>query len=205
VSGASQPLALLEGVVNRYLALDPELAEGLGELEGALLAVELAGTGLTFHAELARGRVSLTRMPPRAPDTVIRGTPLALARALGAGTPAPGLDAGVSVSGDVELAQALRRTLACLGIDWEEVAAAVVGDAAAHGFGNWARGARAFGARVAATLAEDTGEYLREEASLVADAPTVETFAAEVDRLRDDVERLERRIERLVERGERQR
>ncbi|MDD3518946.1 MAG: SCP2 sterol-binding domain-containing protein [Chromatiales bacterium] len=188
--------AALEQALNRYLALDPDSAARLARLGSGVVTVEIAGLDLRLHFVPAADRMQVLGRLDGEPDTLIRGAPFDLMRlglAGGEGIP----DAGVEVHGDARLGQHFRDLLARADIDWEEIAARVVGDLTAHKAGNLLRGLAGWAQRAGQGLREDGTEYLQEESGLLPTPSEVTQFLDEVDRLRGDVDRVEARIARL--------
>lgn len=193
-------LAGLEIAINRYLAMDAAGLARLGELNGKVIAVELRGLDLTLTMAPHGGGIQLLKDYAGTPDTLISGTPLALAR-VGAGGDRGALFSGeVEIRGDVPLGQRFEAVLREIDIDWEEQLSQVVGDVAAHQVGNLVRDTLAWGTKSADTLRRDLSEYLQEESRQVPHPAEVEAFVAAVDTLRDDTARLEARIKRLRDR-----
>jgi len=192
-------LAGLEAVINRYIALDPEGAARIGELQGRVILIEVAGFGTRLF--VIPGTVGLQLYGDYAgePDCVLRGTPLALARMGVSRRKEDQLFAGeVRIEGDTHLAQAFGEFLGGLEVDWEEQLSRLVGDAVAHQVGSKVRAAERWGRRTGDVLKEDLKEYLQEEARLLPGRYEVQEFLDDVDRLRDDTERLAVRVERLA-------
>jgi ubiquinone biosynthesis protein UbiJ len=102
------------------------------------------------------------------------------------------------IRGDAEFANALMFLARNLRWDLEEDLSRVVGDIVAHRLVSDVRRFFAWGREARGQLAASVGEYLRDEASLVAGPRHTEGFIAEVDRLRDDVARLEKRLTQLA-------
>lgn len=193
-------LAGLEMAINRCLALDEASLTRLGGLSGKVIAVELRGLSVTFYMMPHGGGIQLLGDYDGVPDTLISGTPLALART-GVGGDRGGLFAGeVEIRGDVPLGQRFEAVLRGIDIDWEEQLSRAVGDVAAHQVGNLVRDALAWGAKSADTLRRDVSEYLQEEGRQLPQPREVEAFVAAVDKLRDDTARLEARLKRLRDR-----
>ncbi len=186
-------LAALEAALNEALRLDPESRRRLAALHGKVIAVELRGTGITLF--LFPGPDGITVLADYAgePDTVLAGTPLALAR-LSLGEASGVLFAGeVTLRGDVETGQRFKAILDDLDPDWEEPLARLLGDIPAHRLGRLLRDAADWGRQALGTLARNGAEYLQHEARALATREDVTTFVAEVDTLRDDVARIEAR------------
>jgi ubiquinone biosynthesis protein UbiJ len=132
------------------------------------------------------------------PDTVLRGTPLALMRMGLVKHAGDVLFAGdVEIRGDVELGQEFSEILEALDIDWEEHLSHVTGDLVAHKLGNAVRGMMSWGKQTTDTLSQDVTEYLQEESDTLPNADEVEDFLQQVDVLRTDVDRMAARVRRL--------
>lgn len=210
--------AVLEQAVNRLLRLDPETLARLGALDGKCIGLRLAGAdrdlefflfpsaaGFRVRAtrDVADSREGGGRATPGAivePDVTIRGDVPVFTRLVFGGNPAT--RAGeLQIRGDIELGQDFQRLLRALDIDWEEHAAHVVGDVAAHQLGRAARGLRAWARQSGETLRQDAREYLQEESRLLAKREAVDGFLRAVDELRADADRLEQRLARLTGRA----
>lgn len=198
MSLAAEGLVLVEAAVetalNRALRLDPDAFVQLQRFEGKSIGLELHGTGLTLLLLPGHDGVQVMSMPVTGADTVISGTPLALAE-LGLGDARRVLFAGeVSIRGDVETGQAFKRLLDNLEIDWEEQLSRYTGDVLAHQLGDLFRGLQRWGRQVRHTLGRNLAEYLQQESSQLAIRDDVQAFGREVDQLRDDSERLQARL-----------
>lgn len=191
-------LAGLEAVLNRYLRLDPDAVARLNALRQRCIAIELVPPELIFYVLPAENGIRLRARIEGEPDTVLRGSPLGLARlGLGSQEGKTLFSGSVSISGDVETGQAFKRILDELEIDWEEQLSRLTGDVVAHQLGNLARRAGTALQQARHTLAQDIGEYLQEELRVLPARIEIENFNAEVTRLGMDCDRLEARIRRL--------
>ena len=201
-------VAAFQNSVNRCLRLDPELEEGVAELDGTV--VEIHVTGLERRFQLRPGRMGIVIAPvadderqttPNA-DVIISGAPFTLARYLVSLESTQGvLPDGVTVSGELALIQRLRDLLRRAELDWEEPLSNLVGDSLAHEIGRAARGVLGWAREAGDTLLRDVGEYMREERRVAPTALEMGDFCDLVDGLRDDVERLEKRVARLSDRA----
>jgi ubiquinone biosynthesis protein UbiJ len=192
-------LAALEAALNRYIALDPEGAARLAQLQGRLICIELKGFGTRLYLIPAVDRLQVFGAYEGEPDCLLRGTPLALARMGLAERKEDQLFGGaVEVEGDTRLAQEFGAFIAGLEVDWEEQLSRLLGDSVAHQVGEGLRSMGQWGRRSADTLTQDLKEYLQEEARLLPTDYEVHAFLDRVDTLRDDVERLAARVERLA-------
>jgi ubiquinone biosynthesis accessory factor UbiJ len=191
-------LAALEGLINRYLALDPEGAARLAELQGRVFLIELLGFGSRLWLIPGARGVQLYADYEAEPDCTITGSPAGLARLAFSSRREDQLFGGeVRLGGDTHLARELGEVLGGIDVDWEEQLSRLVGDPAAHQVGSGFRAAGRWGRQSADTLLLNLREYLQEEARIVPTRYEVDAFLGEVDTLRDDVERLEARIARL--------
>lgn len=188
----------VEAACNAALALDPEIRVRLGALADKVIAVELAGLGVRFYfLPHAHGMQVLSHYEDE-PDVLLRGAPLALLRLALSDTPADELFArGVELRGDTAAGQTFQDSLRALRIDWEELLARVTGDDIAHQLGRAVRAGAAQARHTARTLETDVGEYLTEEAELLAHRHALGAFLDAVDELRSDADRLQARLRRL--------
>ena len=197
----------LEGVLNRYLNLDPDTPSRFTALSGKIIAVELEGLGRTLYFAPEPNGVRIVAEYAGVPDATLRGTPWALLRMGGLQSDSraarEALASGaVQIGGDVELGQRFKQILDAVEIDWEEHLSGLVGDLLAHKLGNAARAMQGWGRQAAATLGQDFAEYQQEEALNLARPDDVQNFIGAVDALRDDIERMEQRVARLRRRLE---
>jgi ubiquinone biosynthesis protein UbiJ len=199
-------LELLDALINRALALDPDTRARLAELDGRVIRLRLlAGGGkpiLECDVLPAKDGIRLRAADAesRQADVVLGGNAAAFGRALfGEALPsaAASAEAALEIRGDVELGRRFEQILKGFDPDWEEGLARLVGDVVAHELGRLARAAASEARHAARTLALDLAEYLREEARIAAPRERVEAFLQAVDRLRADVDRLEARLAHL--------
>ncbi|MFP3874909.1 MAG: SCP2 domain-containing protein [Thiohalophilus sp.] len=186
--------AAVETALNQALRLDPVAFARLEQFEGKTIALELRGTGLTLTLLPGRDGIQILSASAGEADTVISGTPLALAE-LSLGDARRVLFAGeVHIRGDVETGQAFKRLLDSLDIDWEEQLSRLSGDVVAHHIGDLFRNLQQWSGQVRQVLGRNLAEYLQQESRQLATREAVNDFVREVDQLRDDSERLQARI-----------
>jgi ubiquinone biosynthesis protein UbiJ len=185
--------------VNHYIALDPEGAVRLRALAGRVILIEVVGFGTRLYLIPGAKGIQIYGNYAGAPDCILRGTPLALARMGLSRRKEDQLFSGeVRIEGDTDLARAFGDFLGGLEVDWEEQLSHLVGDAVAHQVGSRVRATGRWGRRTGDVLTKDLEEYLQEETRLLPNRYEVQEFLDDVDRLRDDVERLAARIARLA-------
>ena len=192
---------LTEETINRILRLDPDTLERLGELEGKVIRLRL---GVADPVEIfvlpSDTGVSLRGHYDGTPDVTLAGDiPVFAKLALRRVVPNVVAEGEVQISGDIDLGQRFQRLLEKIDIDWEESAARVLGDVAAHQLGNVLRHLGGWTRHSLHVLGEDAAEYLQEESRLLPARSRAEAFRQAVEALRGDAERLESRLERLRE------
>jgi ubiquinone biosynthesis protein UbiJ len=208
VSAHSVVVTGLQVIIKNVLELDPELAEGIAELEGSILEVHIKGFDTRFQLYPSATGISIVplsgqqRQSGVVPDVTVSGPPFTLLRLLGSLESVDGvLPQDVSISGELPLVQKLAMLAKRVNIDWEEALSKLLGDTVAHEVGRGIRGFVAWAGATTETFACDMGEYLREERRLSPTRLEIDDFFADVDRVRDDVERLAVRIARLTRRA----
>ena len=184
-------------VLNRNIAETTPARDLLGKLAGRSVAVQLGDTSLAMFFSFDDSSVSLTTEIDSDPDVVITGGPITLLRlAAGGDAGLSSLD-GIDLSGDARVASAFQDILRHARPDLEEELSRYVGDAAAHGLGEFARAFGGWARDARSTLHGNIREYLQEERRSVPSRYEVDRFAGDVNALRDAVERLEARLNRL--------
>jgi len=183
-------------VLNRNIRESTRASELCERLDGKLIAIRVRDTGLAGYFEIGRNALDLTTENDGDPDVVITGSLVSLA--LMAGEDAI-RDGSLDLTGDAATAQAFQELLTHARPDIEEELSAVIGDAAAHGLGEFARAVGQWARETRSIMGDNIREYLQEESRDVPSRYEVEQFARDVGRLRDDVDRLAARIRRLGE------
>jgi ubiquinone biosynthesis protein UbiJ len=187
-------------VINRYLAMDPAACSRLAGLDSRVIALELRGFDLRLVFRVQGQGIVFLDDTELKPDTLLRGTPISLARlGLGRGNTTDTLFSGeVEIEGDVETGQGFKAILDGIDIDWEEQLAGYTGDVLAHQLGNAARRMSRWLRHGRLTLEKDLSEYLQEELRLVPARIEIENLLEDIARLGMDVDRLEARLRRLL-------
>ena len=192
-------MAVLILALNRVLAMDPEAAAMMEPLDGKLLGVSLGGINTSFYARVSGARLQIVEQPGIAPDLVIEGGVFDLAMLGMAASPESVMrDRRITMSGDVELARAMKTLLQAFDPDWEEALSQIVGDFLARKTGVGVRSLRDWLATARTSVTDTVGEILTEEKRLLPTRLRYQQHQVEVERLRDDVERLSVRIDQLL-------
>jgi len=145
--------------------------------------------------------LSLSLQLPDDPDVTVSGSLLSLLRISGSGEQSF-RNGSVGISGNAEVAEKFQRLLAYGKPDLEEELSTAIGDVAAHGVGEFARGFSRWGRAARSTMRQNISEYLQEESRAVPSRYEADKFSANVNSLRDDVERLEARLRDLEHRAD---
>ncbi|MCB1918570.1 MAG: SCP2 sterol-binding domain-containing protein [Candidatus Competibacteraceae bacterium] len=183
----------LETALNRYLRLDPEALPRLAELEGAVIAIEPEGFGMTLYLLPDSQGIRVADHCEGELTVRIRGALPALIRQWRGQS----VSGEISVEGDSAVGRQFQTLLTRLDIDWEEHLSKMLGDVLAHQAGALWRRFQDWRQRAATTLLRDSGEYLQQELWALPPRPAVDAFLSAVDVLREDTDRLEARIARL--------
>ncbi|MGB5541336.1 MAG: SCP2 sterol-binding domain-containing protein [Gammaproteobacteria bacterium] len=196
-------IRMLESAANGWMGLDPDNRARMAALEGRCIGIDLTGTGLQLYLYPGEHGIRISGEHEGPADTLLHGSPLALARlGIGGTTGKPLFTGEVTISGDVETGQEFKAILDEMDIDWEEHLSRLAGDTVAHRLGNAARRAGRTLRHGRLTLEQDIGDYLKEELRLLPARIEVDNFAADVARLRTDADRLAARIKRLQRPGD---
>ena len=187
----------MTGMINRQIAARTPARELCSELDGRVLALRVADTALAMYLVIDSSGILLAGSYVDEPDVVVTGTLIALARLAGPAGDDLIRDGSVDITGDALLARQFQKLLRYGRPDIEEELSGVVGDAAAHGIGEFVRGLGEWGREARSTMRQNVGEYLQEETRAVPARREAEAFRNKVNALRDDVARFEARLSRL--------
>ncbi|GMU42375.1 MAG: SCP2 sterol-binding domain-containing protein [Xanthomonadales bacterium] len=189
-------LRLVEGALNRVLALDSGAAAALVPLEGRSVSLQLKPWPSPLQLRVVEGRLAASDAAQ--PDLTLAATPGALL-ALAAERGGFELPAGrIDIAGDADLARRVQKLVRQLDPDWDRPLADFFGEVAGHQIARGLRGALNWGRATAKAMLLNSTEYLREESRDLVAPGEMADFVDEVDTLRDDVERLEARIEQVA-------
>ena len=197
MNASSTLAAALESALDLYLRQDPENAERAARLQGSVIALSVTGTGITLYFLPDASGVQVLGHYEGDVTTHLSGSPAGFARLALDRREDALFQGAVKIDGDAATGQQFQALLADTDLDWEELLSRVTGDVIAHQAGRVVAHLRRALREGGETLANDTGEYLQEEARLLPTAVEVRYFLDDVDRLRDDAERLQTRVERL--------
>ncbi len=188
-------------VLNRNLAQSTPGRALASRLEAKSMAISLNGPGIRVRATVQDGQLALINDEVVA-DAEVTGTPLALMALIRQESPVAG-SAGVSVTGDPEIAQSFQKLFSACRPELEAELARTMGEAPAQWTLRALNQGLDFARRVSQTLQASVSEYLTEESRDLPAKTQAAQLSREVDRLRDDVERAGARLQLLEERRRR--
>ena len=181
-------------VLNRNIRESTPARELVAQLEGRLIAIRVRDTALAGYFDITGGAIELRPEHDGEPDVAITGSLLTLALMAGEDSIR---DGSLDLTGDAGTAQRFQKLLEYARPDLEEELSTFIGDTAAHGLGELARGFVRWARQSRSIMRDNIREYLQEESREVPSRYEVERFAKDVNRLRDDVDRLAARVDRL--------
>ena len=192
---------VLESVINRALALDPESLDRIGALHGRRIELHLDAPKLAMRIEVDGPRLRVgPAKPSDEPDLTLRATAGALLAQLMPNSSSAAPVGRLKISGDAELAQRVQRLLRDFSPDLDAAFVKVFGDVIGVQLARTLRSAFTGAVEGVKRFAQDSAEYLTEERRDVVSKVDQAIFFDEVDDLRDGVDRLAARVERLNQR-----
>lgn len=191
-------MLLLETVINRYLALDPEMLAKLAVLSGKVIKVELTGIDKQFFIYPGAQGIEIQTESETKADTVLRGTPFSLFK-MGVTPDAANLllKGEVEITGDTRLGHQFKKALSEIDIDWSEPLAELFGDGLAYQIQQAGKKFFTWGKQSVQSVSLSASEYLQEESRDVVTKTELEIFNRHVDKIKNDVDRLEAKIKNI--------
>jgi len=192
-------MLILESVINRYLALDPEMLVNLAEFNGKVIKLEMTGINKTLYMLPGASGIQVLAEYEGAVDTVLRGTPISMFK-MGVVSNAANLllKGEIEISGDTRLGHRFKNVFSQMDIDWSEPLANLVGDSLAYQLQQTGSKLGRWGKESVKSVSTSFSEYLQEESRDVVTDTELNLFNEAIDRLRDDVDRLQAKIDAAV-------
>jgi ubiquinone biosynthesis protein UbiJ len=198
MTGALPLAAAIETALDLYVNRDAQALARCSELEGKVIRFDVTVPAVTLYFLPHGDGIQVLSHFEGEVHTHLQGTALALARTTLGSREDTVFSGDLQISGDTETAQRFQDILTSVDWDWEEQLSMFTGDVIAHRLGTLARQTGHFLGDAGATLTQNMGEYLQEEARLVPTRLEIESFLAQVDQLRSDTDRLAARVDRLL-------
>ncbi len=189
---------LIVAALNRFLDCDPERAQQLKQIDGKLIALRISEIDTTILMLVNNLRLQELGETDVEPDVEI-GVSLSMLSDYFLGVDRNQLikNGAIEINGDSHIASVFHNTLREVEIDWEEIAAARVGDNVAHQFGSGARMVKNLLNNIRENARLDTRDYLQDNLQVAVTQEEVNEFMHDVDSLRAQTDRLEARLNRL--------
>ncbi len=194
LEGVLRPIT---NILNRNIRETTPARELCERLDGTTVAVRVRDTALAMFFQISDDTIVLAADSDADPDVLINGSLLTLARMAGSRGEDALRDGSLELTGNIETAKAFQELLNYAKPDIEEELSSLMGDAAAHRLGEFAKGVGRWSRDARSTMGANIREYLQEESRDLPSRYEVERFTAQLESLRDDVARLEARFERL--------
>ena len=192
-------MLVIEAAINRYLALDPEMLDKLGQFNGKVVKLEMTGINKNFYLLPDNAGIQVLTEYEGPADTVLRGTPVSLFK-MGLVSNAANLllKGEIEISGDTRLGHQFKNVFSQMDIDWSGPLANLLGDSLAYQIQQSASKLSRWGKESVQSVSTSFSEYLQEESRDVVTGTELAIFNETVDQLRNDVDRLQARINLLI-------
>lgn len=193
-------LIILQKAINHALALDDSMPAKIQALDGKVLEIIISPLYVNFFIRFAQKELQLHVENDGLADTVIRSSPLGLIRLslLPASKMRSLFNDDISISGDVELGQSVKKLFDEMDIDWEGHLARFTGDVVAYQVGSFFRQGFAFKRQMSDSVRHNLTEYLQEELRVFPPREEINDFFKDVDDLSLRVERLAAHVNQLL-------
>ena len=192
-------MLILESVINRYLALDPEMLDKLGQFNGKVIKLEMTGINKTLYMLPNDSGIQVLTEHQGPADTVLQGSPVSLFKMGLVSNAAELLLKGeIEITGDTRLGHQFKNVFSQMDIDWSEPLADLLGDSLAYQVQQSAGKLARWGKESVKSVSTSFSEYLQEESRDVVTGTELNIFNEAVDQCRNDVDRLQARVDALA-------
>ena len=186
-------------MINRQITAKTPAREICEELDGRTFALRVRDSAIAIYLTIDDGCIVPSADYVDEPDVVVTGSLVSLARLAGPAGETLIREGAVELTGDAIVASQFRKLLEYGQPDIEDELSAFVGDAAAHGIGEFVRSVASWSRAAGETMQQNIGEYLQEEIRVVPGRYEADAFRDDVNALRDDVDRFEARLRKAEE------
>lgn len=188
----------LEKIINRVIALDPDVSGKRQKLDQKRVAIELTDWSLTYVFYFTDEKIIVESTKQQDCQVTLKGSSFAFFNMASQENGGDALFKGeVHFEGEIGTAQSFQTFWSSLSIDWEEHLSSYTGDIIAHQAGHLFKKAQQQAKHILQTAKLNTSEYLREEALMTPSVVEVEHFYEQLDDLKSDVNRFSARLQRL--------
>lgn len=191
-------IATFEAAINRYIALDDNIASVLAPLNGKIVTITITPFNETIYLCPSSDCIQCLDTVTQPVDTHLTGSLMSLGLMSLSGKPMNSLFSGeVTIDGDVNTGRKFQELFDKLDINLEGKLARYTGETVAHNLAEFFRAGKSWGKESLETFKLNASEFLQEETQELPAKPEADIFYAEVDELRMAFDRLQSRIERL--------
>jgi ubiquinone biosynthesis protein UbiJ len=193
-------LMALQKAINTALLLDESMPIKFESLYGKVLEIIISPLRVNFFIKFADGEMQLLDTHDGSADAIIQSSPLGLIRLslLPASKVRSLFNDDISISGDVEFGQEVKKLFDEIDIDWEGHLARFTGDVVAYKVGSIVRQGLKFNRQVAESIGYNMTGYLQEECRAFPPPEEINDFFNDVDELSLTVERVGARVHQLL-------
>ena len=193
----AKQLIVFQGLINRALAADSQVARRVDKLAGKSLRIDCAEPAFDIIIEIDQQRLILRQCldNDHQVNTHLQGKLSSFIEVASSTDKAAAIiNSDVRLIGDSQLLVDLQEALNLVDIDWEFHLAQLLGDVPAHLLGNFARTSADHLSRIPPIFARHLQEYLLEEAKLVPQHYEVEAQQKDVKATRQQIDRVEAKL-----------
>ena len=187
----------IENVLNQVLPLDPDIVPKMTALKDKTVQVVLTEPGESLTFIFKSPKILVAGHYENEVNARITGS-LADFFQLGTSREKNVIGSGLQFEGEIGTAQAFQQFWEAIDIDWEEQVSKVTGDIIAHQLFRFGGSSKDWVEKTAATVVENTREYVQHEAMLTPTKIEVENFFDDLADLKADVARAEARLNQIL-------
>lgn len=194
-------LKILQKALNKALQLDTNITEKLQRFAGKIVEVYIIPLNINFFITFVGNEIELSSKHELPADTIISSSPLGLIRLslLPISKARSIFNKNMSITGDIELGQDLKKLFDSLEIDWEGHLASFTGDVIAYQVGSIFRRGQNAGRNFKKSMQENLSEYLQHEIRIFPSRLEVEDFYNDINDLVLDTDRLAAHLKKYNE------
>jgi ubiquinone biosynthesis protein UbiJ len=191
-------MSILETALNKFLAMDQNIATFLTPIAGKTIAVTITPFNETIYLCPSVDSIQLLDYSSDEPSTRLTGSAFAFGLMGLSSNPMRSIFSGkVVIEGDMQTGRKFQTLFAKLDINLEQQLARYTGDTLANNIIQFVRASQNWGQESIETFRLNASEFLQEETRDLPAPPEMDIFYKQIDLLRTDFDRLQSRIDRL--------